>query len=153
MTAAWITASIGGKMSKKMRSARKLLANVRAIGSSVPTPGPKSGTSREAGVTNTASSVPRSCSCRSAVPAPQGAAGERQEDLLERHRDDLDVTNGRGGGARRVERRGNEVAGGCAMRGHGQGAVRPLASRDRRAALESIDHRALVAVKTDLQVN
>src|SRR5438067_2230695 len=42
MTVAWMTAPIGGKMPKKNRSARKLLANVRALGSSVPTPLPKS---------------------------------------------------------------------------------------------------------------
>src|SRR5206468_1296193 len=54
---------------------------------------------------------------------------------------------------RSVECRGDEVAGGCAMRGHGQGAVRPLASCDRRAAPESIDDGALIAVETDLQVN
>ena len=70
MMAAWIRAPVGGTIPKKIHSAPKLLAKTIVIGRSVPTPGPKSGTSRDAGVTNTASSVPRSCSCRRAVPAP-----------------------------------------------------------------------------------
>ena len=48
-----------------------MITNVRLIGISIPTPGPKSGTRRDAGVRNTASSDPRTCSCRSDVPTPQ----------------------------------------------------------------------------------
>ena len=70
-TAACSTAPSGGTTPKSTQRATPITTNVAAIGISVATPGPKRGTSRDAGVTKTASSDPRTCSCRNAVPEPQ----------------------------------------------------------------------------------
>src|SRR5690349_3532228 len=90
---------------------------------------------------------------RRADSLAERAAGEREKDVLEGHRNDLDVADRRAGRARRVEGRGNEVACGGAVRGHRQSSVRPLAARDGRAATEPSDHRALIAIDADLEVD
>ena len=71
MTAACKTAPRGGTTPKSSQRATPITTNVAAIGMSVATPGPNNGTRRDAGVTKTASSEPRTCSWRNAVPEPQ----------------------------------------------------------------------------------
>src|SRR5256712_9205125 len=56
------------------------------------------------------------------------------------------------GRSRGIERRGNEISRGGAVRGDRQRSVRALAPRDRCAPRETVDHRSLVAVQGDLEM-
>src|SRR5439155_1572277 len=65
------TAATVGTKPKRSHSATPITTKFNEAGRMFAAPGPKSGTSRDAGVRKTASSEPRTCSVRSAVPGPQ----------------------------------------------------------------------------------
>src|SRR6266571_2331340 len=83
----------------------------------------------------------------------QRAAGDREKHVLESHGNYFDVADRGTGRSRGIERRGNEISRGGAVRGDHQRSVRTLAPRDRCAPREAVDHRSLVAVQGDLEMH